>query len=228
MKRLKRKRKEIRKKQREYKKEKFLILILGILMGIFIYIPINDYFIKSKESLELGSFSDLLLSDIIPSVYFKDVNIIFEKTKPNLFVGLSGKIGEKTEGYYNYNYNRLVIIDIENKNKSIFYEDLRHEFGHHIWENFLTEQDRQEWEIIYEKTNNEKFITDYASISANEDFAENMMYYFSNQNFYIKCYFGYCSNSIYKKISKERLNLIIENVIMKYEPEKIDEVLYYL
>lgn len=197
-----------------YNEDKWVIfaLIIGLLIGTQL---------SPQGDVHLGQLSKNIFSEI-PEIYFtglKDI-ILTQITSDEYF----GEDGEDLAGYYN-SFEEIILFEAGNISKSKMNSIMRHEIGHNIVQNILSRKERKEWEILFNNTKKRDFITPYASKKYTEDFSVNIQAYFGSQNNYIRCYFNYYEN--YEEhcwIDRQRLNFIIENIIMIYEPEKIERV----
>jgi len=84
----------------------------------------------------------------------------------------------RAQGIYVQSHQLIVIFELHNLNQLLHV--LFHEIGHHVYFRIITQQLKVEW--VKDICRNDKFITEYASRNAAEDFAESYSCYFLQPN----------------------------------------------
>ena len=168
----------------------YSLLIFGVYLLFFE--GFNEYY-----SYQLSGKTVIYVNPIIDELYdtMEDINAVPPELLSNLsglnavFIpALSWKLGHYLEnntknyvGYYNGKLKNLVIYDAFES----FNDTLYHELGHHFYETFLTQQERDEyWEIYthYDQFQKESYYWE----SVHEDFAESFSYYFLGEKVYLE------------------------------------------
>ena len=76
------------------------------------------------------------------------------------------------------NMNRAEITLLKGEGTDDFSEAFLHEFGHHLWFTSVNQQEMSDFKALYaQATRTQTFVSDYAAVSAEEDFAEAFAYY---------------------------------------------------
>ncbi len=78
----------------------------------------------------------------------------------------------------NSNTNRAEITLLKGEDTDDFSEAFLHEFGHHLWFTVVSPPEISEFKALYaQAARAQTFVSDYAAVSAEEDFAESFAYY---------------------------------------------------
>ena len=78
----------------------------------------------------------------------------------------------------NTNANRAEITLLKGEDTDDFSEAFLHEFGHHLWFTVASPLEISDFKVLYaQATRAQTFVSDYAAVSAEEDFAESFAYY---------------------------------------------------
>jgi len=80
----------------------------------------------------------------------------------------------KVAGRY-YTGNKNIAIYTNENNPDYIIDIAEHEMGHYLWYEFLTKKQKDEYKLIFNKTN--IYVSDYAETSVEEDFSETMLHY---------------------------------------------------
>ncbi len=76
------------------------------------------------------------------------------------------------------NSGRAEITLLKGEDTDDFTEAFLHEFGHHLWFTSMSQQDMSDFRTLYaESARAQSFVSDYAAVSVEEDFAEAFAYY---------------------------------------------------
>lgn len=103
----------------------------------------------------------------LPSAHIKGLRSILFRTARELQT-LNIPVNTQCKGAYYPEYRSIMIHDIKNRDEGIHI--VLHEIGHYVFHTFIDSYKRKEWTCsVYPKS---RFITQYASTSSEEDFAE--------------------------------------------------------
>lgn len=215
-------------KTKVYLKEVFVlssIIGLSFLLGLFSYKIYEHSYDYNKIDVSVAK----VLFNNIPEVYFDGLKeFVFEKEKPLKRIISDIKDNFNTAAYFKY--DKITVYELDTITRDELDRYVAHEVAHNVFKKFLTEEDRNEWELIYNKTKKEDFITSYSSTDAEENFCETFRIYLDSQTSYIRKYLKYYTYGIdydpegFQEIDKERLKFIIDRVIQRYEFDRILEI----
>jgi len=113
----------------------------------------------------------------IPKFHLQKLNQILydpERYTPKIIDGPS--LEASTQGVYIQSHQLIIIFKLHNLDQLLHV--LFHEIGHHVYFKIITQQLKMRW--VKEICRNDKFITEYASRNAAEDFAETYVSYLLN------------------------------------------------
>lgn len=160
------------------------ILIIFMFLGVCVFSTYGDYLPKKhttitiEKEFDLGSAGDSLSClNWVNEDYLKDLKKIEFKRDIGKMSHPNYK-GDKSGGDYNEKLKTIRLTFINCRG-------ILHEVGHHIFDNHLTEKQKEEWKEIFKYSR--RFVTSYAKLNYEEDFAESFYFFIEDRFDIINC-----------------------------------------